>query len=155
MQKSAVRDQPIRDEYESRFRELYKVPKNKRKQNITSSVKDICKFFTFWQKLKMDNEEKLSGSLAAIFNEFTEYAQADQDIRDQIKLKVRELEQGNREAVAILAKIHHADGLKNMEDLLKNVEELVKTKIQERISALSTVIPKGQYFRFHNHFNYR
>ena len=103
----------------------------------------------------MDNEEKLSGSLAAIFNEFTEYAQADQDIRDQIKLKVRELEQGNREAVAILAKIHHADGLKNMEDLLKNVEELVRTKIQERISALSTVIPKGQYFRFHNHFNYR
>ena len=32
----------------------------------------------------MDNEEKLSGSLAAIFNEFTEYAQADQDIRDQV-----------------------------------------------------------------------
>merc|ERR1711936_1393616 len=27
-------------------------------------------------------------------------------------------------------------------------------KIKERISALSTVIPKGQYFRFHNHFNY-
>ena len=33
----------------------------------------------------MDNEEKLSGSMAAIFNEFTEYAQADQDIRDQVK----------------------------------------------------------------------
>ena len=38
-------------------------------------------FFNF----AMDNEEKLSGSMAAIFNEFTEYAQADQDIRDQVK----------------------------------------------------------------------
>jgi hypothetical protein len=44
----------------------------------------------------MEDEEKLSGSLAAIFKEFTEFAQVDQDIRDQIKLKVRELEQANR-----------------------------------------------------------
>ena len=102
----------------------------------------------------MEDEEKLSGSLAAIFKEFTEFAQVDQDIRDQIKIKVRELEQANREAVAILAKIHHSDGLTNLEDLLSKVDQLVETKIKERISALSTVIPNGQYFRFHNHFNY-
>jgi predicted translin family RNA/ssDNA-binding protein len=34
------------------------------------------------------------------------------------------------------------------------VDQLIETKIKERISALSTVIPKGRYFRFHNHFNY-
>ena len=102
----------------------------------------------------MEDEEKLSGSLAAIFKEFTDIAQADQDIRDQIKLKVRELEQGNREAVAILAKIHHCDGLSRMEELLANVDSLLDSNVKERITALSTVIPKGQYFRFHQHFNY-
>ena len=40
----------------------------------------------------MDNEEKLSGSLAAIFNEFTEYAQADQDIRDQVNRRNNEIQ---------------------------------------------------------------
>ena len=102
----------------------------------------------------MDNEEKLSGSLAAIFNEFSEFAEADQDIRDQIKLKVRELEQCNREAVAILAKIHHCDGLANQAELLTKVDTLLDSKVKERIQALSGVIPKGHYFRFHQHFNY-
>jgi len=102
----------------------------------------------------MEDEEKLSGSLAAIFKEFTEFAQVDQDIRDQIKLKVRELEQANREAIAIIAKIHHCDGLSKMEELLGNVDSLVDSKIKNRIAALSTVIPKGQYFRFHQHFNW-
>ena len=102
----------------------------------------------------MENQEKLSGSLAAIFNEFTEFAEADQDIRDQIKLKVRELEQCNREAVAILAKIHHCDGLAKMSELLTNVDTLLDSKVKERIQALSQVIPKGHYFRFHQHFNY-
>jgi predicted translin family RNA/ssDNA-binding protein len=102
----------------------------------------------------MNDEDKLSGSLAKIFNEFTEFAQADQDIRDQIKLKVRELEQGIREAIAILAKIHHCDGLANLTDLLASVDNLLDTRIKTGIVALSTVIPKGQYFRFHNHFNY-
>ena len=102
----------------------------------------------------MDNEEKLSGSLAAIFNEFSEFAEADQDIRDQIKLKVRELEQCNREAVAILAKIHHCDGLANQAELFTKVDTLLDSKVKERIQALSGVIPKGHYFRFHQHFNY-
>ena len=102
----------------------------------------------------MENEEKLSGSLAAIFNEFSEFAEADQDIRDQIKLKVRELEQCNREAVAILAKIHHCDGLANQAELLTKVDTLLDSKVKERIQALSGVIPKGHYFRFHQHFNY-
>lgn len=102
----------------------------------------------------MEDEEKLGGSLAAIFKEFTEFAQADQEIRDQIKLKVRELEQGNREAVAILAKIHHCDGLSRMQDLLANVDKLLDQQIKERITALSEVIPKGQYFRFHQHFSF-
>ena len=102
----------------------------------------------------MEDEEKLSGSLAAIFKEFTEFAQVDQDIRDQIKLKVREIEQANREAIAIIAKIHHCDGLSKMEELFGNVDSLIDTKVKERITALSTVIPKGQYFRFHQHFNY-
>lgn len=102
----------------------------------------------------MEDEEKLSGSLAAIFKEFTEFSQVDQDIRDQIKLKVRELEQANREAIAIIAKIHHCDGLSKMEELLANVDSLIDSKVKDRIAALSTVIPKGQYFRFHQHFNY-
>ena len=103
----------------------------------------------------MEDEEKLSGSLAAIFKEFTEFAQVDQDIRDQIKLKVRDLEQCNREAVAILAKIHHCDGLANQAELLTKVDTLLDSKVKERIQALSGVIPKGHYFRFHQHFNYR
>ena len=102
----------------------------------------------------MEDEEKLSGSLAAIFKEFTEFAEADTDIRDQIRVKVRELEQGNREAIAILAKIHHCDGLTKMEELLSSVDSLIDTKIKERIMALSKVVPDGQYFRFHQHFNY-
>ena len=102
----------------------------------------------------MEDEEKLSGSLAAIFKEFTEFAQADQDIRDEIKLKVREIEGCNREVQAILAKIHHRDGLTKMEDLLTSVDDVIDSKIKERIKSLSTVIPKGQYFRFHQHFNY-
>lgn len=102
----------------------------------------------------MEDEEKLSGSLAAIFKEFTEFAQIDQDIRDQIKLKVREIEQCNREATAILAKIHHRDGLTKLDELLASVDDLIDSKVKERITSLSTVIPKGQYFRFHQHFNY-
>jgi len=115
-------------------------------------IKTKTKFLTLTEK--MDNEEKLSGSLAAIFNEFTEFAEADQDIRDQIKLKVRDLEQCNREAVAILAKIHHCDGLANQAELLTKVDTLLDSKVKERIQALSGVIPKGHYFRFHQHFNY-
>merc|ERR1712109_309383 len=56
--------------------------------------------------------------------------------------------------IAIIAKIHHCDGLPKMEELFGNVDSLIDTKVKERITALSTVIPKGQYFRFHQHFNY-
>ena len=41
-----------------------------------------------------------------------------------------------------------------MEELLANVDSLIDSKVKDRIAALSTVIPKGQYFRFHQHFNY-
>ena len=102
----------------------------------------------------MENEEKLSESLVGIFKEFTEFSQADQEIRDQIKVKVRELEQANREAVLILAKIHHHEGLSGLEDLLKSVDQHLDTKIKDRIDALASVIPKGQYFRFQNHFSF-
>ena len=126
--------------------------KTRENGRVQNQNKTKTKFLTLTEK--MDNEEKLSGSLAAIFNEFTEFAEADQDIRDQIKLKVRDLEQCNREAVAILAKIHHCDGLANQAELLTKVDTLLDSKVKERIQALSGVIPKGHYFRFHQHFNY-
>ncbi len=102
----------------------------------------------------MEDETKLSNSVTKIFEEFGAFAESDQEKRDDIKLKVRELEQSIREAVAVLAKIHHRDGLLKLDDLLANVDKVTDEKIKPRISALKSVIPDGQYYRFSNHFNF-
>ncbi|XP_032791762.1 translin [Daphnia magna] len=91
--------------------------------------------------------------LAIVFAQYQDMLDADQDLREEIRLIVRELDTTGREVSLILQQIHQEDGLRQIEELcLKAKVTLAKANIH--FSNLASKIPPNQYFRFNDHWRY-
>lgn len=88
-----------------------------------------------------------------MFSSFQEFFDQEQQIREEIKTIVRELEQKAREMLAIIQTVHHNASKDNINLVCQNVRKKLPDVIQH-LALLGEKIPAGQYYRFHDHWKF-
>ncbi|XP_035657946.1 translin-like [Branchiostoma floridae] len=87
------------------------------------------------------------------FSKFQEYLTKDQDIREEIRASVREIEQTAREILTVLQGVHQPTGCKDTVSICKRSREMF-TNIRRQYSELAAKLPAEQYYRFHDHWRF-
>jgi len=91
--------------------------------------------------------------LAPIFAHYQEMLDEDQDLREEIRITVRELDTTAREIYLVLQQIHQEDGLSQIGELCGKATVLL-AKAKDQFSKLVEKIPRNQYFRFNDHWRF-
>jgi len=94
-----------------------------------------------------------STSVVAAFQDWMEDLESEQELKESIRVRVRDLEASARELAAILQKIHHASGFSDLPGVVKESEAFFEAKIRGLFGQLSEVVPVGQYYRYHFMYN--
>jgi len=89
--------------------------------------------------------------LAPIFTHYQEMLDEDQDLREEIRVTVRELDTTAREISLILQQIHQEDGL--IGELCVKAKVLL-AKAKDQFTSLVEKIPLNQYYRFNDHWRF-
>ncbi|XP_067136028.1 translin [Centruroides vittatus] len=92
-------------------------------------------------------------SLSDIFASFQKYIDAEQDLREEIRLVIRDLEQIGREILNILQGIHQQDGIEKIPVICEKGTVQYAT-VRSKFLQLSAKIPKDQYYRYHDHWRF-
>ncbi|XP_074652926.1 translin-like [Tubulanus polymorphus] len=95
----------------------------------------------------------LTSNMSEIFTSFQEYLKHDQEIREEIRSQVREIEQLAREIITGLQAVHQPVGLKNISTICQTARNSLKG-IEKYYAGLESKIPDGQYYRFHDHWKF-
>ena len=99
------------------------------------------------------NDSQNMGSMEEMFLSFQQNIDEDQELREDIRVIVRDLEQKAREVLAILQSIHQPGNIKNVTAICEKATSAFSI-IKDRYSALAQKVPKNQYFRFHDHWRF-
>lgn len=91
-------------------------------------------------------------AIAEIFSAYHDYLKMEQDIREEIRSAVQSLEQTAREILITLQKIHQSADV-TISQLCDQAENHFST-VRQQYQALSQIIPKDQYYRFHDHWRF-
>nr|CAD7569649.1 unnamed protein product [Timema californicum] len=89
----------------------------------------------------------------SIFSSFQEYLNSDQDLREEIRTIMKDIEQSSREILTILQKIHNDGGLQEVSGICKQARNLL-VPIQEGYAKLSEKIAHQMYYRYHDHWRF-
>jgi len=91
--------------------------------------------------------------LSGMFGEFQKEFTHDIDLREEIRVIVRDLEQAARETLTIMQRIHQEDGLRNIGDICTKANDKLQS-IPPLYAALKQKIPPNEYFKYHDHFRF-
>ncbi|KAK6970393.1 translin [Biomphalaria glabrata] len=95
----------------------------------------------------------MTTSASEILSHFQEYLNAEHDLREEIRIVVRDLEQTVREIQTSLQPIHQPAQTANYLSFCENALSMFH-KIQEHYKQLSSKIPLNQYYRFNDHWRF-
>ncbi|XP_025084524.1 translin-like isoform X2 [Pomacea canaliculata] len=91
-------------------------------------------------------------STTQMFAEFQAFLDADYTLREEIRERVRDLEQTAREIQTLLQGIHHQTDTENV--ILCEKTKTLFEKVTEQFDLLAAKIPEDQYYRFHDHWRF-
>jgi len=86
-----------------------------------------------------------------MFTSFQSFIESEQETKELIRNAVRELEQKQREMVAVIQGVHHKASKDNINILCQNVRSKFPSVIAD-FHRLIDKIPVGQYYRYHDHW---
>ena len=92
-------------------------------------------------------------TVVSAFQDWMEDLEAEQELKESIRVRVRDLEASGRELAAILQKIHHASGFADLPSVVRESEGFFQSRIQGLFGQLAAVVPAGQYYRYHHMYN--
>ncbi|XP_046745984.1 translin isoform X3 [Diprion similis] len=98
----------------------------------------------------------MSTNVTTIFNSFQDYLNTEQELREEIRTIVKEIEQSAREILMVLQNIHN----ENMSEENTIVSEhCAKARclfedVRKGYAKLAVVVPENQYYRFHEHWRF-
>uniref|UniRef100_T1JBZ9 Translin n=1 Tax=Strigamia maritima TaxID=126957 RepID=T1JBZ9_STRMM len=95
----------------------------------------------------------MAKQITEIFQSYQEYINAEQDLREEIRVVVRELEHTSREILAVIQMIHQDQGPDKLPLVCAQARDLFE-KAKNKYKELSDKIPKEQYYRFHDHWRF-
>ncbi|XP_012786165.1 translin isoform X2 [Ochotona princeps] len=92
-------------------------------------------------------------SVSEIFVELQGFLAAEQDIREEIRKVVQNLEQTAREILTLLQGVHQGAGFQDIPKRCLKAREHFST-VKTHLTSLKTKFPAGQYYRFHEHWRF-
>lgn len=95
----------------------------------------------------------MSNSVSDVFLSFQEHLDGEQDIREEIRLAVREIEQTARGILTLLQAIHQQTGINTIPEVCQKSKVQFAT-IKDQYQLLKSKVPEGQYYRFHDHWRF-
>ncbi|KAF5299575.1 hypothetical protein FQR65_LT09380 [Abscondita terminalis] len=93
--------------------------------------------------------------MTEIFTSFQDYLNSEQNIREEIRQIVKEIEKNAREILTVLQLIHHENsGQESKVSTSCYKARLLFEEVRNNYKKLSEVVPPGQYYRFNDHWKY-
>jgi len=102
----------------------------------------------------MSDGGNVDDSVVAAFQDWMTELEAESELKENIRQRVRDLESAGRELAAILQKIHHASGFNDLGGVASQSDAFFRDKIRGLFALLAEAVPPGHYYRYHNMFNY-
>ncbi|KAG5890856.1 hypothetical protein JTB14_016289 [Gonioctena quinquepunctata] len=88
-----------------------------------------------------------------IFEPFQEYINLEQDVREEIRKIIKDIEKPSREIVTTLQVIHHERNVEQMHSACLHARKLFE-EVRAGYNALDKIVPSGQYYRYNDHWRY-
>jgi len=98
-----------------------------------------------------------STGVSEVFNDYAEHITAEQEIREEMRMRLRECEQSCRQLNAVLQVVHTTGGIEKIPELVKEIKDIFEKSVRPQVVALFETVPMGppsQYYRFHHVFNF-
>ncbi|KAI4490916.1 hypothetical protein M0802_010590 [Mischocyttarus mexicanus] len=98
----------------------------------------------------------MADEVSQIFNAFQDYLNNEQEIREEIRVIVREIEKSARDILMILQNIHNENSVEEniiVSQYCAKARELFKD-VRKQYAELAEVIPKDQYYRFNDQWRF-
>ncbi|XP_053998496.1 translin isoform X2 [Hylaeus anthracinus] len=92
--------------------------------------------------------------ISEIFNSFQDFLSNEEEIREEIRTNVRDLEKTARDIMMILQNIHNENNFEEniiVSKYCTMARELFEN-VRKSYAALAKIVPKDQYYRFHDHW---
>ncbi|XP_031556489.1 translin-like [Actinia tenebrosa] len=91
--------------------------------------------------------------VSSMFSEIQGYFSGDQEIREEIRVAVRSLEQTAREVLAVMQGAHQNPSTEALAKICTRSREKLKD-VKMQYAELEKKIPKGQYYRYCDHWRF-
>lgn len=98
----------------------------------------------------------MAEAIANIFNSFQDHLNSEQEIREEIRVIVKEIERNARDILMILQNIHNENTMEEniiVSQYCARARELFE-EVRKHYAKLAEVIPKDQYYRFHDQWRF-
>ncbi|XP_012139698.1 translin isoform X2 [Megachile rotundata] len=93
--------------------------------------------------------------ISEIFNAFQDYLNNEEELREEIRAVVKDLDKSARDILMILQNIHSENNMEEniISQYCASARELFKD-VRIKYSKLALVVPKEQYYRFHDQWRF-
>lgn len=98
----------------------------------------------------------MAEEVSQIFNAFQDYLNNEQEIREEIRLIVREIEKSARDILMILQNIHNENSMEEniiVSQYCAKARELFED-VRKQYAELAKIVPKDQYYRFNDQWRF-
>ncbi|XP_013784756.1 translin-like [Limulus polyphemus] len=92
-------------------------------------------------------------SFAEIFQSFQKHIDTEQDLREEIRLIVRDQEQTARRILTVLQGVHQPEGLREIPAICEKARILFED-VRKHFKELKSKVPSDQYYKFHDHWRF-
>ncbi|KFM79390.1 Translin, partial [Stegodyphus mimosarum] len=95
----------------------------------------------------------MTQSYSEIFSVFQKYMEEEDNLREAIRVIVKEIEQTSREIITLLQGVHKAKGLSQIPTLCQKAREHFLT-VKKQYAVLQEKVPIDEYYRYHEHWRF-
>ncbi|KAL4228664.1 hypothetical protein ACF0H5_011709 [Mactra antiquata] len=92
-------------------------------------------------------------NISQVFSDYQKYMEDEQQIREEIRTVVRELEQTAREILTQLQSVHQTNGIKSVSSICDKCVPMFET-VREKMASLNSKIPVNQYYRYNDQWRF-
>jgi len=95
----------------------------------------------------------MSEEYTKVFSVFQKYMEEEENIRDAIRVKVKEMEQISREIITLLQGVHKPKGISQIPELCNKARDMFAT-IRAKYNSLQKLVPADEFYRYHEHWRF-
>ncbi|KAK2577226.1 hypothetical protein KPH14_003372 [Odynerus spinipes] len=98
----------------------------------------------------------MADGVSQIFNAFQDYLNNEQELREEIRIIVREIEKSARDILMILQNIHNENSMEEniiVSQYCAKARELFED-VRKQYAKLAEIVPKDQYYRFNDQWRF-